>query len=93
MDVEQIAVGTYSPLEGFMGQEDFHSVLTCMRLANGIVWPLPIVLDVSEETADQLSIGEIVGLTDEQGEVMALLHLDEKYRFDKEETARKIVWY
>ena len=90
MDVEQISVGTYSPLEGFMGQEDFLSVLTRMRLANGIVWPLPIVLDVSEVTADQLSLGEIVGLTNEQGEVMALLHLDEKYRFDKEETTKKM---
>jgi len=90
MDVEQICVGTYSPLEGFMGQEDFLSVLTSMRLANGIVWPLPIVLDVSEETADELSIGEVVGLTDEQGEVMALFHLNEKYRFDKEDTVKKM---
>jgi pyruvate kinase len=90
MDVEQIAVGTYSPLEGFMGQEDFLSVLTSMRLANGIVWPLPIVLDVSEETAAELSIGQVVGLTDEQGEVMALFHLNEKYRFDKEDTVKKM---
>src|SRR3972149_4294622 len=90
MDVEQIAVGTYSPLEGFMGQEDFLSVLIRMRLANGIVWPLPVVLDVSEETAHELSIGQVVGLTDEQGEVMALFHLSEKYRFDKEDTVKKI---
>ena len=90
MDVEQISVGTYSPLEGFMGQEDFLSVLTGMRLANGIVWPVPIVLDVSEEIADKLSIGEVVGLTDEQGEVMALLHLNEKYRVDKEGTVKKL---
>ena len=90
MDVEQISVGTYSPLEGFMGQEDFLSVLTSMRLANGIVWPLPIVLDVSEEKANEVSIGEVVGLTDEQGDVMALLHLNEKYRFDKQNMARKI---
>jgi pyruvate kinase len=90
MDVEQISVGTYSPIEGFMGQEDFLSVLTSMRLATGIVWPLPIVLDVSEEKAAELSPGEVVGLTDEQGEVMALLHLNEKYRFDKENMARNI---
>ena len=90
MDVEQIAVGPYSPLEGFMGQEDFFSVQTRMRLANGSVWPIPIVLDVSKQTADQLSIGETVGLTDEQGDVMALLHLDEKYRFDKGDMALRI---
>ena len=90
MDVEQIAVGTYSPLEGFMGQEDFLSVLTGMRLGNGIVWPVPIVFDVSEEIADEVSVGEVVGLTDEQGEVMALFHLKDKYRFDKEVTVKRM---
>ena len=90
MDVEQIAVGTYSPLEGFMGREDFHCVLDSMRLASGVAWPIPIVLDVSEAQAEQLSIGETVGLTGEHGEVMALLHLEEKYRFDCESTVRRM---
>jgi pyruvate kinase len=90
MDIEQISVGTYSPLEGFMGQEDFLSILDSMRLANGIIWPLPIVLDVLEKTADRLSIGEVIGLTDEEGEVMALFHLGEKYSFDKAETVKKL---
>lgn len=90
MDVEQIAVGTYSPLEGFMNRADFHAVLNTMRLASGIAWPIPIVLDVSEEEAKPLSPGCVVGLTDEHGEVMALLHLEEKYRFDCEATVRKM---
>jgi len=90
MDVEQIAIGAYSPIEGFMGQEDFQSVLAEMRLASGVVWPLPIVLDVSQETADQLSLGETVGLIDEKGEVIALLHLAEKYKCDKADMAKKI---
>lgn len=90
MDVEQIAVGAYSPLEGFMGEADFHAVLNGMRLANGVVWPLPIVLDVSKETADNLRIGEIVGLTNADSQVMALLHLKEKFRFDPEDTARRL---
>jgi pyruvate kinase len=90
MDLEQISVGTYSPLEGFMGQEDFLSVLTSMRLANGIIWPLPVVLDVSGKVADKFSIGEVIGLTDENGDVMALFHLNEKYRFNKKYMAKKI---
>ena len=90
MDVEQIAFGTFSPLQGFMGQEDFQSVLASMRLANGVVWPLPIILDVAEETADKLSVGEVIGLTDERGGVMALLHLSEKYHIDREDTAKKM---
>jgi len=90
MDVEQIAFGTYSPLEGFMNQADFQSVLDNMRLADGVAWPLPIVLDVSERVADSLDVGEVIGLTDDRGEVMALLHLSEKYRFDSGEAVRKI---
>jgi len=90
MEVEQIAMGSYSPLEGFMGEEEFQSVLSRMRLANGIVWPMPIVLDVDREIANSLSIGEVVGLSDEKGEMIGLLHLEEKYNFDKEEAAIKM---
>ena len=89
-DVEQIAVGAFSPLEGFMGREDFHSVLERMRLANGTAWPLPVVLDVSEAEARALAPGQPVALTDETGQPMAILHLEEKYRFDAAEAARKI---
>jgi len=89
-DVEQIAIGTYSPIEGFMGKEDFQSVLDRMRLANGLVWPLPIILDVSEEKAANLAIGDDVALLNDEGEVMALLHLQEKYLFDKQETVQKM---
>ena len=90
MDVEQIAIGTYSPLEGFMGQADFLSVLNNMRLEDGTIWPIPITLDVAVETADILSIGNVVGLTNEYDEVMALLHLSEKFRFDWEDAALKM---
>jgi pyruvate kinase len=90
MDLEQIALGAYSPLEGFMGQDDFHAVLDSMRLANGVAWPIPIVLDVSAETAGRLSVGEAVGLADEAGALMALLHLEEKYGFDREKTALRM---
>lgn len=90
MDVEQIAFGTYSPLEGFMNQADFQSVLDTMRLADGVAWPLPIILDVSEQAADELAVGQVIGLTDGRGNVMALLHLSEKFRFDAEDTARKL---
>ncbi len=89
-DVEQIALGTYSPLDGFMGSEDFHSTLDRMRLANGLVWTIPIWLDVTEDIAKDLSIGQDVALTDENGEVMAILHLKEKYAFDKEDMAQKM---
>ncbi len=90
MEVEQLAFGTYSPLEGFMGQEDFRSVLADMRLANGTAWPLPIVLDVPHGVAARLSVGTPISLTDQLGTHLALLHLSEKYTFDKEDVALQL---
>jgi len=89
-DVEQIAIGTYSPIDGFMGKEDLQSVLNNMRLANGLVWTLPIWLDVLEEEAQKLEIGKDVALIDDSDNVMAILHLAEKYNFDKKETVQKM---
>lgn len=89
-DVEQIAIGTYSPVEGFMGKEDTESVLDRMRLANGLVWPLPIILDVSEDKARELTIGKDVALVNDGQEVMAILHLEETFTLDKKEMARKL---
>ena len=53
-DVENIADGIFSPLEGFLGQQDFESVVSRGRLANDLAWTIPIVLDVDEETASKM---------------------------------------
>lgn len=90
MDVEQIAIGTFSPLEGFMGEEDFQSVLNNWRLASGVIWPLPIVLDVSRAQADELEIGRPVLLVNQAGREIAILHLEEKYNYNKQDTAQKL---
>lgn len=89
MDIEQIAIGTFSPVEGFMGKNDLESVLYTMRLAprsagrEGVVWPIPIVLDVSEKEAAPLPVGGDIALTDADGNIVAVLHLEEKYRYDR----------
>lgn len=90
MDAEQIATGAFSPLEGFMSQDDFQSVLNDWRLANGVVWPLPIVLDASQAQADKLEIGQPVLLVNQAGREVAILHLREKYQYDKKDTALKL---
>lgn len=90
MDAEQIAIGTFSPIEGFMIKKDFESVLDNMRLSNGIAWTIPIILDVSEEESKKISVGEDVALLDSKDEPMAILHVEEKYGFDKEEMAKKL---
>ena len=89
MDAEQIAFGVFSPIEGFMGKKDFESVLDSMRLRSGDVWTIPIILDASKEAASGLRKGTPIALCDEKGP-MAILHLEEKYSFDKEETSRKL---
>ncbi|PIZ83332.1 sulfate adenylyltransferase [Candidatus Pacearchaeota archaeon CG_4_10_14_0_2_um_filter_05_32_18] len=89
MDIEQIAVGAFSPLEGFIGSKDFHSITDNYRLSNGVVWPLPIVLSVDEEKRKELLDGEDIALTF-NGEVYAILHLNEIYEVEKEKEAEKI---
>ena len=89
-DVENIAVGVYSPLEGFLGEADFRGVLANMRLRTDVPWTVPIVLDTDREIAAGLKTGEEVLLTAEDGRPIALLHLQEKYAYDKGETADKV---
>lgn len=90
-DVENIAAGVFSPLAGFMGREDFHHVLHQMRLPNDLPWTIPIVLDVDKSEAAGLKTGSDVILTDAEGDPVAVLHLEEKYEYDREEMARKVL--
>jgi len=89
-DLENIATGVYSPLEGFLGEADFRSVLAGSRLRSDVAWTVPIVLDTDEATAGRLKIGDDVLLGTEDGRSVAILHLEQKYGFDKGETAEKI---
>jgi sulfate adenylyltransferase len=77
-----IATGAFSPIDGFLGEEDYRSVVSRMRLANGTVWPIPVTLAVSDDEAASLRVGEEIGLY--QGQLLlAILHLSEKYRYDR----------
>jgi sulfate adenylyltransferase len=88
-DVENIATGVYSPLEGFLGEMDLRGVLDNRRLRNDAAWTIPIVLDVDRTTADGLKTGAEILLTAEDGRAVAILHLEEKFGYDKGETAEK----
>jgi sulfate adenylyltransferase len=89
-DLENIATGVYSPLEGFLGETDFKAVVEGCRLASDLAWTIPIVLDVDKKTAEGLKAGTDVALATEDGRPVAILHLREKYGFDKARMAEKV---
>lgn len=89
-DVEMIAVGAFSPLEGFLGKADYERVRDEMRLADGTVWSLPVTLSTSREEADALAIGQDIVLKTPEGQPVAILSLQEKYGYDKQDEARKV---
>ncbi|MBW4612031.1 MAG: sulfate adenylyltransferase [Desmonostoc vinosum HA7617-LM4] len=82
-DLEMIAIGGFSPLTGFMNQEDYDRVVTDMRLANGLVWSIPITLSVEAEVASPLKEGGLIRLDNPQGKFIGVLQLAQKYQYDK----------
>ncbi len=91
MDMDQIGIGTYSPLEGFMCKNDYQHVLNEMRLANGTVWTLPIILAVTKEEKERIERRERISIASKQSrEIQGVLDVEDIYRFDKSEYARKI---
>ncbi len=80
-DLEMIGIGAFSPLTGFMGEADFKSVCTDMKLSSGRTWPIPILLAVDE--ADAPKPGQKVALYAPNGELQALMTVEETFRHDK----------
>ena len=75
-DIEMILDGSFSPLDRFMSERDYKSVLKDMRLSNGKLFPIPITLDVTKEFSDQIEIGEKVVLREKEGFKIAYLIVD-----------------
>ena len=86
-DVENIADGIFSPLEGFLNKQDFDSVVEKGRLENGIAWTIPTVLDVDEETSQKMKDSGDVLLKNPDGIGIAVLHVEDVFTFDKSNTA------
>jgi sulfate adenylyltransferase len=89
-DLELLLNGGFSPLAGFMGQADYESVCSSMRLADGTLWPIPVVLDVDEEFASSIGSGATIALRDPEGVMLAALQVDDVFRPDRGEEARAV---
>ena len=84
-DVLMFAMGAYTPLDGFMNEADWRGCCGDMKLASGLFWPIPITLSADSDVADSISDGEEVALVDEEdGAVMAIMKVTEKYTIDRE---------
>jgi len=88
-DVLMIATGAYSPIEGFMGEADYNAVVSSMRLANGVAWPIPITMAVSTGDARRLQTGQDVALYQDHL-LLGVLHLAEKYTYHKAREADSV---
>ncbi|HJY15602.1 MAG TPA: sulfate adenylyltransferase [Nitrososphaeraceae archaeon] len=81
-DIENIADGIFSPIEGFMGQDDFESVVKSGHLKDGLAWTIPIIWDVNEKTAAEIKDSKEVILKN-NGDHFAIINVEEVYSFDK----------
>src|SRR5210317_251019 len=83
-DVLMMAMGAYTPLDGFMGKGNWRRVCLDMKLSNGVFWPIPITLSAKKALADSIHVEEEVALVDgESGEILAIMEVTEKYTPDK----------
>jgi sulfate adenylyltransferase len=90
-DLELLMSGGFSPLRGFMTRGDYEGVCQKMRLANGVLWPMPITLDVTEDFAKTLKPGTSkIALRDAEGVMLGVLHVEEVWQADREAEAKSV---
>ena len=90
-DLELLMSGGFSPLRGFMNRKDYEGVCQNMRLPGGLIWPMPITLDVSEQFAKSLTPGSSkVALRDPEGVMLAVLHVEDVWQPDKQAEATSV---
>ncbi len=102
-DLELLATGVFSPLDGFMVSADYEAVINRMELQNGTFWPIPVCLDISEMRAGNIEVGQSVALRDAEGMLLAVMHIDDKWPVNRMKEANAIyrtedpthpgVWY
>ena len=89
-DLEILMNGGFNPLKGFLSQADYDNVVDNLRLADGTLWPMPITLDVSEEFADKIELGQDIALRDQEGVILGTMTVTDRWAPDKSHEAKKV---
>ena len=89
-DLEMILNGGFSPLGGFLGKDDYESVINDLRLNDGRLWPIPIMLDVTSEFAQSISIGNKITLKDKEGFSLAIMEITDIWEPDRIKEAKLV---
>ena len=89
-DCKMLAIGGFTPLTGFMNSEQVDSVVKNMRLPNGLLWGIPIILLVEDDQAGKVSESDRVALKDEDGQIIAIMDIEEKFSYPKDEFCKNV---
>jgi sulfate adenylyltransferase len=89
-DLELLMNGGFNPLKGFMSEEDYDGVVENMRLADGALWPMPITLDVSEDFAQAIELGQDIALRDQEGVILGTMTVTDRWDPNKSNEAIKV---
>jgi len=89
-DIELLLNGAFSPLEGFLTQAEYDGVVENMRLPGGLLWPMPITLDVTSDFAGQATVGQTIALRDPEGVLIATMEVADNWTPDKSREARLV---
>ena len=87
-DIELLLNGAFSPLEGFLTREEYDGVVKDMRLPSGVLWPMPITLDITSDFAATVKTGDTIALRDPEGVLIATLDVADNWTPEKAEEAR-----
>jgi sulfate adenylyltransferase len=89
-DLDLLMNGAFSPLTGFLGEADYEGVCDDLRLESGVLWPIPVTLDVSEAFAGQIATGERIALRDAEGVLLATMDVEDIWRPDLDSEAKRV---
>ena len=89
-DLELLGIGAFSPLKGFLTRPDYESVLDRMKLQDGLLWPLPICLDINKVQAESLEAGQSLALRDPEGFLLAIMHVEDIWPVDRQRECEQV---